>query len=77
MTDTDLIKQKIDINIKKLAEEDFKLNEIQVTELRKRHAMINKFEKGCFNKQIDENKNQFARDVYQSIRYTLIKFGLE
>ena len=41
MTDTDLIKQKIDINMLKINHrEDFKLNEIQVTELRKEHAMI-------------------------------------
>lgn len=84
MTDTDLIEQKIYINLLKINHRDeFKLNEIQVTELRKEACNdTDNLEKRLFkiNKQIGkEIKNQFARDVYtyQSTGIHFIKVGLE
>ncbi len=84
MTETELIKQKIEINMLKIQYSDeFKLNQKQVSELRKEACNdTDKFEKRLrkTNKQIGRFiKNPLTKDVfsYQSVGIHFINVGLE
>ena len=84
MTETDLIKQKIEINMLKVKYSDeFKLDKSQISELKEEACKdTDKFEKRLrkINKQIGKQvKNPFTKDVftYQSAGIHFINVGLE